>query len=265
MNGRTGRRRKLGNSTERQIRERHMRRIRQMQRRRIIFRSALILVSVVALLLVIVFLTPLFNVRDVVIEGNSRVSTETILEQLPFAEGDNLFKVNEGSVKNKLCDIAYISDVQIEKDYLPPGVRIRVSEKKPVAAISMNGTYGVIDIRCEVLEEGGEIPEGIPELVYYHEDADSFKGDEDAIRELSNFFQIADKISLTDKITGIELIEDNEINFEYDGRLKIICGSGLDMEKKLPLLKETVNNPALGSNAHGEIDLSTPGKAVHRS
>ena len=199
------------------------------------------------------------------IEGNIRVSTETILEQLPFAEGDNLFKINEGSVKNRLCDIAYIRDVQVEKDYFPSGVHIRVSEKMPVAAISMNGDYGIIDMSCELLEESGEIPEGIPELIYYHEDADSFKDDEDAIRELTNFFEIADKIGLTDKITEIELLEDNEINFEYDGRLKVICGSGLDMEKKLPLLKETVNNPALGSNAHGEIDLSTPGKAVHRS
>lgn len=265
MNGRTARKRKLGNSTERQIRERHMRRIRQIERRRIIFRSTLILISVVVLLSIIVFLTPLFNVRTVEINGNNRVSGDTIREQLPFAEGDNLFKITESSVKNKLSDIAYIQEVQVEKKYFPPEVIIAVNEKKPVAAIAMNGSYAVLDMRCEILEEGGEIPEGIAELVYYHEDADSFRDDKSAIAELSKFFEIADKIELTDKITGIELLEDNKINFEYDGRLKVICGSGIDMEKKLPLLKETVNNPALGSNAHGEIDLSTPGKAVHRS
>ena len=184
MNGRTGRRRKLGNSTERHIRERHMRRMKQMQRRRVIFRSVLILVAVAILLSVIIFLTPLFDVRQVDIAGNSRVSTETILEQLPFSEGDNLFKVNESSVKNKLCDIAYIRDVEIQKDYFPPAVYIAVNEKKPVAAIAMNGTYCVFDMECEILEEGSEIPAGIPELVYYHEDAEALKKDKDAIREL---------------------------------------------------------------------------------
>lgn len=265
MNGRTAGRRKLGNSTERQIRERHMRRIRQMQRRRVILRSSLLIICVVILLSVIVFMTPLFNVREVTVEGNERVSTEALVEQLPFQAGENLFKISEGAVKSKLSGISYIRDVQVEKDFFPPKIHIIVSEKKPVAAIAMNGAYGVIDIKCEVLEEGSEIPQGIPELVYYHEDAAALKEDSDAIYELTRFFEIADKIGLTDKITGMELLEDNEINFQYDGRLKIICGSGLDMEKKLPLLKETVNNPALGSNAHGEIDLSTPGKAVHRS
>ncbi len=265
MNGRTARRRKLSNSTERQIRERHMRRIRQMQRRRIIFRSTMLLICVVILLSVIVFLTPLFNVREVTVEGNSRVSQETVFEQLPFRVGDNLFKISESSIRNSLGGITYISDVQVEKSIFPPSVHIAIIEKKPVAAIALSSGFGVIDMNCEVLEEGYEIPEGIPELAYYHEDFDTFKADSDATGELTRFFEIADKISITEKITGIELLEDNEINFEYDGRLKVICGSGLDMEKKLPLLKETVNNPALGSNAHGEIDLSTPGKAVHRS
>ncbi len=265
MNGRTAGRRKLGNSTGRQIRERHMRRIKQMQRRRIIFRSTLLILCVVVLLSVILFMTPLFNIREITLEGNNRVSPETLLEQLPFQQGENLFKISEGAVKNKLSGISYIRDVQVEKDFFPPKIHIIVSEKKPVAAIAMNGTYGIIDMKCEVLEEGSEIPEKIPELVYYHEDAETFMKDEEAIYELTRFYEICDKIGLTDKITAMELLEENEINFEYDGRLKVICGSGLDMEKKLPLLKETVNNPALGSNAHGEIDLSTPGKAVHRS
>lgn len=265
MNDRTVRGRKLSAGAERQIRERHVRRIKQLQRRRFVFRSILVLICIAILLLVVMFLTPLFNIKNLSIEGNKRVSIETIRQQIPDVDGKNLFKISENDLKSSLAGISYIEDVQINKKYFPSELYITITEKLPVAAVEKGGDYRIIDSDGIVLEETSERPDNVPVLTFYHESFEKLLEDETAKKELKNFFDISCKINIINDMTAIELLESNEINFEYDGRLKVICGSNLDLEKKLPLFKETVNNPALGSNAHGEIDLSTTGKAVHRS
>ena len=263
MNGRPVRSRKLSNSAERQIRERHVRRMKQRRRRRIIFRSSLLVLAVAAVLMSIIFLTPIFNIKSVKYEGNERVSVEALQQQLPDILGENLFKISNNDISRKLSDIAYIEEVQVQKDYFPAEVTVIIKEKIPCATVQTDNGFVIIDVQCGVMEERPDKPEDMPQLTFYHESFDAFKKDEEAMGELKKFFGIASAIDIAGNITAIEVLEYNEINFQYDGKIDVICGSGLDLDQKLRLFKAAVNNPSFTSNAHGTVDLSTPGKAMY--
>lgn len=263
MNGRPVSSRKLGGNAQRQLRERYARRAKQRRRRRIIFRSTLLFIIVIAAISAILFLTPVFNIRNLNIEGNNRVTMETLISQLPDVKGENLFKVSDDYISRRLSGIAYIQDVEVNKKYFPAEVSVIITEKIPCAYVESAGNFYILDSELDVLETTPEEPTGVARLTSYHESLDSLKSDEAAMAEYKKFYDIANGIEIADKITAIQILEYNEINFDYEGKLKVICGSGLELEQKLRLFKAAVNNPGLSSNAHGTIDLSTAGKAMH--
>ncbi len=263
MNGRPVRSRKLSGSAERQLRERYARRAKMRRRRRIIFRSTMLFILVVLVICAILFLTPIFNIRSLNIEGNSRITTETLQGQLPDIVGENLFKVNDEMISEGLSGIAYVQDVQVNKKYFPAEVSVIITEKVPCTYVETGEGYNVLDAELSVLETTSEEPVGIARLTFYHESLEELKSDEAAMEEYKKFYSIASGIEIADKITSVQILEYNEINFEYEGKLKVICGSGIELEQKLRLFKAAVNNPGLSSNAHGTIDLSTAGKAMH--
>ena len=263
MNGRPVRSRKLSGSAERQLRERYARRAKQRRRRRIIFRSTMIFILAAILLCALLFLTPIFDIRSLELEGNNRITTQTLQEQLPDVIGENLFKVNDDYIRERLSGIAYIQDVEVNKKYFPASVSVIITEKIPCTYVEAQDGYNILDSELSVLETTPEEPSGIARLTFYHESLEELKTDEAAMDEYRKFYSIANGIEIADKISSMEILEYNEINFEYEGKLKVICGSGLELEQKLRLFKAAVNNPGLSSNAHGTIDLSTAGKAMH--
>ncbi len=263
MNTQTVRGRKLDNARSRQVRQRQLIRQKRKRRRRILVRSTTTLVVIFAALFALLFLTPIFSVRNMTITGNSRINTQSIEEFLPDIKGKNLFKVNEKTISERLSKVAYIKSIDVEKKYFPASVTISITEYTPYAYYENADEYSVINENCTVVETTGEKPSDLPILTAYTDDYAKLFENEDSLAALKEFFAITGKIGLNDKITKIELGEDNEIEFGYEDRLDVICGSNYDMEQKLRLFKVTINNPDLLSNAHGTIDLSVVGKASY--
>ena len=82
------------------IRIRHVKRLKQrkrmMKRRRIIFFTVvgLILVSI------ILFFTPLFNIKNIDIVGNAKVETAHIKQTIGSVEEENLFRLRTKKIIN---------------------------------------------------------------------------------------------------------------------------------------------------------------------
>lgn len=80
---------------------------------------------------------------------------------------------------------------------------------------------------------------------------------------LQTCLETLEKIDILNKVRDIDISETTGIKFRYDDRLDVLCGTQLDLERKLRLFKETVSNNNLAENAKGTIDLSVTGKAVY--
>ena len=264
MNTQQLRTRKLPDSAERQIRQRHIARQMKKRRRRIAGRSIGAVLLTALVVYVILFVTPIFSVRNVYVDGNNRVDASVLTEALSDVRGVNIFKISQSDVTGRLENISYVAGAEIKKKYFPATLYITISEKQPCAYYKKGDVFCIIDANCDVLAESVEETDEFPELISYTENPEDIFANEEALGELRKFFEIETRIGISPGIIEVSIDENNEIKFMFDDRLEVVCGSGLDMEQKLRLFKATATNPNLPDNAHGVMDLSVTGKAMYK-
>lgn len=119
------------------------------------------------ILATIVFLmtSPLFNINEIQVSGNERISTETIISLSELKENENIFRNSKNAITNKIKTNAYIESVKIRR-YLPDKISINVVERKRSFSIKILNSYAYIGNQgyiLEISEEKGELPilEGI--------------------------------------------------------------------------------------------------------
>lgn len=248
------------------IQQRHNQRIRQRRLKIKRRRAALGMITAVAVVLIIMFLTPLFRIQTIHIEGNNRVSSEEIYGLLEGIEGRNLFRTNASLIKSALKPAIYIDDASVEKKLIPPSLTVTVIEREPYGYIDKNGRYYIFDNKCRILEDRETMPTDIPQIL----GADDTFDEKNNIREgyertqammsCLNAMKTTDLLSQADDLDVSDLAN---ITFVYGNRMKVECGSDIDIEQKLRLFKAAVTNAAIPENARGTMDLSVTGNAMY--
>jgi len=244
--------------------ERRKKRIREQKLRRFTFFTVLALIAV----FLIVFLTPIFNIKTVNIVGNERLQIEEITEQLGELEGKNLFAFGEHRIKKRILTLPYAEKVNFKKKLFPPSITIEVVESDPSFQVDANGKFAVADKNGKVLETLQEKCEGVAVL----EGVSVVSANEGSIIEFKNngvndviltFLKELEKAEMMHDITVISFEDIENITFNYQSRLDVICGNSTDVQRKLALFKEAVNSNKLTENSRGTINLSTTGKAIY--
>ena len=256
--------------------ERRKKRVKEQKRRRIIFFSTLALIAV----LCVMFLTPIFNIKDVDINikkaeagenaGKVHISTENVREVLGKTEGKNLFAYRKNGAKKKLSGISYADKVSVRKKLIPPTLIIDITECAPAFLVAYGDGYALIDKTGKVLETVNEIPadekipvaEGIAISSANPGDTVEFK-DAEAQKIIMSCIENMQKADILKDITVISFEDLTNITFNYQDRLDVICGTYIDFQRKLALFKEAINSTKLTKNSRGTINLSTTGKAIY--
>ncbi len=244
--------------------ERRKKRIKEQKMRRIAFFSFLALIAV----LIVMFFTPLFNIKNVEISGNNRISGEEITSTVGEIEGKNLFSYRKGKIKNRLYKFAYVEKVSVRKKAFPPAITIDIKERVPAFQAEYAGGYTVADKSGRVLEQTSEKLEGVPTLTGVlissakEGDAVVFK-DTEAQKIIMSCIENMEKAGIIADITVMSFEDMTNITFNYQNRLDVICGTHIDFQRKLALFKEAVNSNKLTENSRGTINLSTTGKAIY--
>lgn len=263
-----GTRREVDEPSERDMHRKHNMRQKKrrmaIRRRRFFISTGLIVIA----LLILMFLTPVFNIQTIRVDGNQIVTVEQINEQIGNVIGQNLFKNGKKNIAKKLSSIAYIQDVDVSKHLFPPSMTVTITECVPGGYFKIDGNYIVIDENGKVLEQSSVLREGIPQILGI-DDASYTVGqkikiaDEEKAQVLFTCIQQMHKTGLLGKINVLSIENLTNIQLTYDNRLEVLCGSQLDIDRKLRLFRETVNSSNLAENARGTIDLSVTGKAVY--
>lgn len=232
-------------------------------------RALIALILTVAAVAVLVFMTPIFNIRQIVISGNSAVTLEEINEKVGDLAGQNLFKTGERDISRRLTPIPYIDSVSVSKKLIPPTVQINITECRPAAYIGIDQATSVIDSNLKLLGDRTVFSEGnIPNIIGLDASAGNI-GEiiscetPEKLDILKTLLKTMEKTGISGSVKDIDITEITSIKFRYDNRLDVLCGTQLDLERKIRLFKETVSNNNLASNAKGTIDLSVTGKAVY--
>lgn len=232
-------------------------------------RAFVVLVLCIIAVIVTMFMTPVFNIKQIAVSGNKVVTLEEINEKVGDLIGKNLFKTGKTDISRRLTPIPYVDSVNVSKKLIPPTVRIVVTECSPSAYIGIDGKTFVIDSNLKVLGDRSVFDKGnIPNIIGLETSGGDIGeslgcNDPQKFEILQICLRTMEITGMLDKIRDIDISETTNIRFRYDDRLEILCGTQLDLERKIRLLKETVSNSNLAPNANGTIDLSVTGKAVY--
>lgn len=236
----------------------------KIQRRR----ALIVFILAVILVIVLLFMTPIFNIRSVSVEGNYLVTAEQFQEKLKPLVGENLLRTGSGKIRKTLKTIPYIDTVDVQKKMFPPSVKVVVTEYTPVAVIRTEGKNLLVNSQLRVLTDSGEQAGPVPTVTGFsvssYKTGEVLKTDESDKKEIvMTILSTIEATGLIDKMVEINVNDITDITMNYDNRITVICGTQLDLERKIRLFRETVMSNSLAENARGTMDLSETGKAVY--
>ena len=243
---------------------RRQKRIREQRIRRYTFFAVLGIIAI----LIVMFFTPLFNIKTVNIEGNNKLTQEQIFTEIGDFNGRNLFSARTGGIKRKLSKFAYTEKVVVKKKPFPPTLTVEITERVPMVQVVYAESYIVIDKDGRILEktaeklEGVAVLEGVKVTSANEGEIISLK-EEETQKIVIGCIGNLEKADIIKDITYMSFEDMTNITFNYQSRLDVICGTHIDFSRKLSLFKEAVNSNKLTQNSRGTINLSTTGKAIY--
>ncbi|NLY42434.1 MAG: FtsQ-type POTRA domain-containing protein [Clostridiaceae bacterium] len=226
-------------------------------------------VFVLSLLFVGVLLSslflPVFNITSIVVVGNEKIASKSIIDLSQIEKGINIFRANLRKAKENIYEIPYIDYVKISRSY-PNKIIINVKERKSVGYIPFMGSYIFIDQKGNVLEVVSEIEEGsLPVIkglrfnefalgeVIRVDDEKKLEAVVSCIRELVN-------VGLLDKVWGIDVSDLGNIQLRIEDRIDVNIGDSLKINYKMSFLKEILKE--LKPDERGYIDLTNVERAT---
>lgn len=138
--------------------ERYKRVIRQ---RRIFVLS----VFVIVVMLCICLFTPVFGISNIMVSGNSVVSSEDVIAASGIEKGENVFRVNISKAEKKLFAVPYVEGVQIKRKF-PARIEIVIDEAKPDIIMDTPTQFVVTTVNGRVLEITEDVTHLTSPLVY---------------------------------------------------------------------------------------------------
>ncbi len=214
----------------------------------------------------ILFLTPLFDIRAVNVQGTNKVTQEQLEGFVQSVKGQNLFTVGKKKLCRDIATLPYVKNVTAKRKIYPPSLEVDIEERKAVAYIAAANGFVVVDEECTVLEVAMQPPSELAGVmgVSPKKPTAGQKMDIDE-EEKSDIIKmcIRELGPISGSIRNIDVTDTENISFNYENRLSVICGSSIDFSDKISLFEEVMKSNRIASNARGTIDLSISGKAVH--
>lgn len=214
---------------------------RENKRAKVFVKWVLIITAIIGISLLIL-LSPLFNILDIEVDNNKRLSQEEIIDLSGIQIGDNMFKINRFSIQNKLKQNPYIESVKLKRE-LPSVLHIIVNERNATYMLEMdNAQYAIINNQGYVLEISS-IPQNLPKIISYKTQnltEGSRLNDED-LGKLESVLKIMQSASINqigDLITSINIENMNNIIIYMESEKKTIyIGDVLNINTKMLCIK----------------------------
>lgn len=105
--------------------------------------------------------SPIFSVKDIEIIGRNEISQQELVKLSGVALGNNIFKLNLKDGQDKIQLLPAVKDVKITRKF-PSTVVIQLTERSPVAFLSVGNTFVEIDAEGIYIRPGKMQEKSIP-------------------------------------------------------------------------------------------------------
>lgn len=220
-----------------------MRRIR----RRWLIPAVIVVVAVIAAL--VVYVSPLMQVRSVEVAGTQNLSADQVREASGVSEGENLARLDTGSAASAVSQLPWVDSVTVSRSW-PSTVQIDVTEHTAVGVVDDGGTPAAVDASGRVFLRG-ETPEGVKKITARVDDTGAVTAAAsalDAVRQLDK--------GLYGQLESVEAPGASDVLLKFPEGREVYWGSAERAADKaeatrVVLMREgarwNVSNPALPS------------------
>ena len=111
----------------------------------------IVLIGILIGTLIYILLSPLFNIKDVTVTGNNKLSGEEIISLSEIRTEENIFKTSKNDIKNRIKTNPYVENVKIRRK-LPDKVEIIVVERVATYMLPFANSYVYINNQGYMLE-----------------------------------------------------------------------------------------------------------------
>ncbi|MCD8215481.1 MAG: FtsQ-type POTRA domain-containing protein [Clostridiales bacterium] len=218
----------------------------------------IILISAFIILAAAALVSPVFEIQEIQVVGNSKLSNDDVFELGEIdGIGQNIFIFNSGAVKNKLTASNYIKSVKITKK-LPSTVVINIEERRVRGYVPYMGSYLYIDIDGRVIDVKADMEAQHPVVLGLKFDGFSL-GEILTVTNgysLSYVVQISkliDAYDLSDITVKLDVSDPDDIHL-YVKNIDVIFGNIDDAYTKVATLNEILKQ--LDPEEAGTLDIS---------
>lgn len=123
------------------------------RKRKIIFRIIkwLTLIGIIIGGIIYAMLSPIFNIKEIKVNGNFKISSETIISLSGLSIDQNIFNFRTSNVQKSIKQNAYIDKIEINRK-LPDKIEIIVAEREPTFMLSLGNAFVYINNQGYILE-----------------------------------------------------------------------------------------------------------------
>lgn len=125
-----------------------------------------ILIIVILGLMVYLMLSPIFNIKNIQVQGNQKITSEQIISLSNIEKEMNMFKISNKDTILSIKENPYIETVKIKRKF-PDSISIVVTERKVEFMLEYGSSYVYIDKKGYILETSATALENIVKISGY--------------------------------------------------------------------------------------------------
>ena len=234
---------------------------KKKKKRRKIFRiiKALMIIFILIGGIAYFLLSPIFNITNIKVDGNEKISSEEIISLSQLKKGENIFKINKQETREKIKQNAYIDTVEIKRT-LPDMLTIAVTERTATYQINFANLYMLINNQGYMLE-ATEMNENMPVIVGIATSEEDIKAGNrlcvDDLEKLEDVLKISESAksnNLDQLITKIDITNKEDYVVEMKTEKKTVhFGDTTNLALKMLYVSDIISK----EKDEGEIFVNT--------
>ena len=225
--------------------------------------GALKFIIIVGALYAFIFLTPFFNVKNIMVEGAGATSTESVISASGIVQGTHILKVNKKAAISGIEKLAYVKSAEINRVF-PNKIKIVLTEGKVVGNIALTKGFAAIDETGKIMEIS-DTPKVLP-AIYGLTVKKSEVGEKITIDETTQLDVILKYINqlniqaLATPYVSVTL-DGNNVWAELENGVLVYFGDDTDLDYKVAAFAESLRSA--GDIDSGWFDVSSPDRIVY--
>lgn len=187
--------------------------------------------------------SPLFNIKQIIVEGNEKITKDEIISLSQINIEENTYKTNMKKAQKNILENPYIKNVEIKRS-LPSKVIIKVEERKATFMLEYGNGYVYVNNQGYILEISSQKLE-VPIIQGTDTDVQEFvPGNRLSISDLEKMstvikiMELAQNNDISNLITRIDIENKQNYKIVFESEQKVAyLGDETDLNIKIPKIK----------------------------